>query len=195
MAGELLCYFPEALLFVVPRSTPQPIDPAKTAVSTRTAASQRSRTASNGTFTLHTDGAGRGSDTVPGRAGSQNIAATPATVTNPSPAATVTTATAPAVSTTSAPEASGTGMQRLLDTMSALGMSTSGLSISYSEEAVGYPGGSYMNRQIKVTAGGKTEQFSAELTDRNPMVTAYELQRYFGVAANVNGATGSIRQS
>jgi hypothetical protein len=85
-------------------------------------------------------------------------------------------------------------MQRLLDAMSALGMSRSGLSISYSEEAVGYPGGSYMNRQIKVTSGGRTEQFSAELTERNPMVTAYEMQRYLGIPANVGGAIGTVRQ-
>jgi hypothetical protein len=98
------------------------------------------------------------------------------------------------VTTSSTQEASGTGMQRLLDTMSALGMSTSGLNISYGEEAVGYPGGSYMNRQITVTAGGLTERFSAELTDRNPMVTAYELQRYFGVTANPSGAIGAVRQ-
>jgi hypothetical protein len=84
-------------------------------------------------------------------------------------------------------------MQKLLDTLSALGMSTSGLNISYSEEAVGYPGGSYMNRQISVTSGGKTEQFSADLTERNPLVTAYEMQRYFGVAANAGSAGGTVR--
>lgn len=82
-------------------------------------------------------------------------------------------------------------MQRLLDTMASLGMNTSGLHISYSEDVVGYPGGSYVNRLINVTSGGKTEHFSADLTAKNPLVTAYELQRYFGVAANAGGASGS----
>lgn len=85
-------------------------------------------------------------------------------------------------------------MQKLLDTMTALGMSTSGLNITYSEDFIGYPGGGYMNKMINVTAGGKTEHFSADLTDRNPLVTAYELQSYFGVAATANGAIGNIRR-
>ena len=84
-------------------------------------------------------------------------------------------------------------MKKLLDTLAALGMSTAGLNISYSEAAVGYPGGSYMNRQISVTSGGKTEQFSAELTERNPLVTAYEMQRYFGVTPNAGVASGTVR--
>jgi len=84
-------------------------------------------------------------------------------------------------------------MRKLFDTLTALGMSTAGLNISYSEEAVGYPGGSYMNRQIRVTSGGKTEQFSADLTERNPLVTAYEMQRYFGVTPSAAMASGSVR--
>lgn len=85
-------------------------------------------------------------------------------------------------------------MQKLLDTMTSLGMSTSGLKITYSEDFVGYPGGGYMNKMINVTAGGKTEHFSAELTDRNPMVTAYELQSYFGVTPTTNGTSGNARR-
>ena len=79
-------------------------------------------------------------------------------------------------------------MQKLLDTMALLGMNRSGLSITYSEDFIGYPGGGYMNKMINVTAGGKTEHFSAELTDRNPLVTAYELQSYFGVTPTANNA-------
>lgn len=85
-------------------------------------------------------------------------------------------------------------MQKLLDTMASLGMSTSGLNITYSEDFIGYPGGGYMNKMINVTAGGKTEHFSADLTDKNPFVTAYELQSYFGVAPTANGANGYIRR-
>jgi hypothetical protein len=97
------------------------------------------------------------------------------------------------VEASTSPAAVGTGMQKLLDTLSALGMSTAGLNISYNEEAVGYPGGSYMNRQISITSGDKTEQFSAELTEKNPLVTAYEMQRYFGVAPNAGAASGVVR--
>lgn len=84
-------------------------------------------------------------------------------------------------------------MQKLLDTLASLGMSTAGLNFSYSEDTVGYPGGSYMNRLISVTSGGKTEQFSADLTERNPLVTAYEMQRYFGVVSNAGAASGTVR--
>jgi hypothetical protein len=175
-------------LFVVPRSNPQPIEAAKIAANTRSASAERQRGAASGTFLLHTDSAGRGSDTVPGRAGSSNSATSVPAVNNSS------LAPSPAPATAIDTPSARNGMQRLMDTMSALGMSTSGLNISYSEEAVGYPGGSYMNRLINVTSGGKTEHFSAELTARNPMVTAYELQRYFGVTPNAGGATGTVRQ-
>lgn len=60
-------------------------------------------------------------------------------------------------------------------------MNPSLLNVSYSEETVGYPGGSYVNKQIKVQSGDKTENFCADLTAKNPYVTAYEMQRYFGV--------------
>jgi hypothetical protein len=115
-----------------------------------------------------------GDDTSTARPGSQNTATVTPAANNLS---------VPAV-TTGNLEASGTGMQKLLDTMKSLGMSTSGLSINYSEEFVGYPGGGYTNKQINVTSNGKTERFSADLTDRNPLVTAYEMQKYFGIAAN-----------
>jgi len=165
-------------LFVIPRTT----NSAQIPVSRPAAAPSRGV----GTFRLSVDnGAGRGSDLSLGRAGSQNP------VTLAPTAETLTSGNRSAV--TAPPAPSGAGMQKLLDTLSALGMSTTGLNISYSEEAVGYPGGSYMNRQISVTSGGRTEQFSAELTERNPLVTAYEMQRYFGVAPNAGGASGTVR--
>ena len=86
-------------------------------------------------------------------------------------------------------------MQKLLDAMAALGMNPAGLNINYTEEIVGYPGGAYMNKQISVTNGGKTERFSAELTEKNPLVTAYEMQRYLGVPSVAGGASGAVRQS
>lgn len=75
-------------------------------------------------------------------------------------------------------------MTKLRATLQALGMNTVGLQISYDEQVVGYPGGSYVNRLITVSNGGKTESFSADLTERNPMVTAYEMQKYFSVSQN-----------
>ena len=79
----------------------------------------------------------------------------------------------PAATTSSAP-----GVQRLMETLSALGMNASGLQISYSEEVVGYPGGSYVNRLINVTSNGRTESLSADLTEKNPLVAAYDIQRF-----------------
>lgn len=73
------------------------------------------------------------------------------------------------------------GMKKLMETLSALGISTAGLDINYTEEAVAYPGGQYVNKLINVTSNGKTEHFSAELTAKNPLVTAYEMQSYFGI--------------
>lgn len=76
-------------------------------------------------------------------------------------------------------------MTRLNDALHSLGISTAGLDIRYEEEHVGYPGGSYINRNIVVSGGGKTERFSADLTERNPLVTAAELQKYFNVSATL----------
>lgn len=153
-------------MFVVPN--PSPMSPA----NYRADANSRGRTAP-----AHASGrTSRGEDFSPGRSGSQENATPPAAAEIPPPAA------------------SASGVQRLAEAMSALGMSTAGLDISYSEEFVGYPGGAYWNKLITVTSGGKTEQFSAELTQKNPLVTAYELQQYFGVAATKNDTSGLIQQ-
>lgn len=76
---------------------------------------------------------------------------------------------------------SAMGVVELVRAMAALGMSTDGLEITFTEEKVGYPSGSYMNRQIRVTSGSVSEQYSAELAKRNPGVGAVEVQRLFGV--------------
>ena len=168
-------------MFVVPNST----NSTQNTGFRTAAASPRS----SGTFRLAVDaGAGRGSPLTAGRTGSPK----PVTL---APAVEISSVVnRDAVATIPAPPAhAAPGMKKLLDTLTALGMSTAGLNISYSEEAVGYPGGSYMNRQISVTSGGKTEQFSAELTERNPLVTAYEMQRYFGVTPNAGVASGTVR--
>ena len=103
---------------------------------------------------------------------SRSTEARPASVENPTPADNPSPVT-PAVTTSAVP-----GVQRLMETLSALGMNAAGLQISYSEEVVGYPGGSYVNRLINVTSNGRTEHLSADLTEKNPTVAAYDIQRF-----------------
>ena len=176
-------------MFVVPRNPLNAPDSSRTTqTQSRSAAQQRQRGAGAAAFSLPqaaTPRTVRGEETTNTLRGSQN----PVT-----PAVATANSTSVPAATTGRLEASGTGMQKLLDTMASLGMSTSGLNITYSEDFIGYPGGGYMNKQINVTAGGKTERFSADLTDRNPFVTAYELQSYFGVTPTANGANGNIRR-
>lgn len=86
--------------------------------------------------------------------------------------------------TEKADPAAASGMERLSSALSALGMNAAGLDIKYSEELVWYPGGSYVNRLITVTSGSRSESFSADLTARNPYVTAHEIQKYLGVPGN-----------
>lgn len=172
-------------MFVVQRTqTPTTPDTTRTTLrQNRVAAQQRQRNAPESTFSLTQPTASR-VDTSTGVRGGQNP------VTSNVPTANSTSVSA---NTSGNLEASGVGMQKLLDTMKQLGMSTSGLNISYSEDFIGYPGGGYMNKSINVTANGKTERFNAELTDRNPMVTANELQIYFGVTPTAS-ASGTTRQ-
>ena len=57
------------------------------------------------------------------------------------------------------------------------GVPAGGLQFSYSDDTVAYPGGSYQNRQVTVQAGGRKEQYSADLMLQNPWITAVEVQR------------------
>lgn len=111
------------------------------------------------------------------RVGRQNVVAEPPIVSISPPS--IAPAPAPAAS------APHPGMTRLNDVLHSLGISTTGLDIRYEEEHVGYPGGSYTNRNIVVSNGAKTERFSADLTERNPLITAFEMQKYFGVTASL----------
>ena len=73
-------------------------------------------------------------------------------------------------------------MTALRSALTAMGLQTSGLQIEYTEEAVGYPGGSYMNRLISVRSpGGTWESYDAEMTLRNPRITAGEMKIKFGL--------------
>lgn len=58
-----------------------------------------------------------------------------------------------------------------------IGLDPQNYKMSYWEECVGYPGGSFMNRCITVeTPGGFRMDFNAELTLRSPHVTAGGIQ-------------------
>jgi hypothetical protein len=71
-------------------------------------------------------------------------------------------------------------MTALRNVLTQMGLQVSGLQMDYNEEQVGYPGGSYMNRLITVrTADGRYENFDAELTQRNPQITANEMMSTF----------------
>jgi len=124
-----------------------------------------------------------------GRSSRQEIGIRPTHVQNPSPVPAPApvvhhpvAATPPPVQTADNPA----GLRRLTETLNALGMSTSGLQVHYEEQPVYYPGGSYTNRDIVVSNGTKTERFSHDLTLRNPLITAAEIQRYFGIAATAS---------
>ncbi|HEU0123541.1 MAG TPA: hypothetical protein VFQ91_23625 [Bryobacteraceae bacterium] len=174
-------------MFVVQRNTPQTPDSSRTTLlQTRSATPSRQRgsTGTGSDFRQSTvTQATRADDTSPSRVNSQKTVTTPAAVENssePRPGNIVTSPT-------------GEGVQKLLDAMSALGMSTSGVKMEYQENLVMYPGGQYVDKQIQVTSGGKTEQFSALLTDKNPYVTAYEMQSYFGIQGT-GGNNGALRK-
>lgn len=95
------------------------------------------------------------------------------------------TTPAPPAATTTGPQVNTDrhpGMTALRSALSAMGLQTSGLQIEYTEEAVGYPGGSYMNRLISVRSpGGTWENYDAEMTLRNPQITAGEMKAKFGL--------------
>ena len=95
--------------------------------------------------------------------------------TTPAPPAAPTTG--PQVNTARHP-----GITALRSTLAAMGLQTSGLQIEYTQEAVGFPGGSYMNRLISVRSpGGTWENYDAEMTLRNPQITASEMRTKFGL--------------
>ena len=176
-------------MFIVPRTAIQTPETPVNAQINRSASTRSRRGTSPMSFqeTLATP-VGRGADVAPGRPASQNTAI-PSAVVNNSPVPT------PPPFPVPPPAATTNGVQKLVDTMKALGMSTAGLNISYSEETVGYPGGSYVNRMINVTSNGRTEQFSADLTEKNPLVAAYDVQRYLGAGSGTGGTSGSGQHS
>jgi hypothetical protein len=70
-------------------------------------------------------------------------------------------------------------MAALRSALTAMGMPFAGVDMEYNEQVVGYPGGSYINRLITVRgAGGRVENFDADLTLKNPQIAAVDLANF-----------------
>jgi hypothetical protein len=73
-------------------------------------------------------------------------------------------------------------MAALRNALTAMGMPFAGIDMEYSEQVVGYPGGSYVNRLITVRgADGRTESFDADLTLKNPRIAAVDMANFMRV--------------
>lgn len=57
------------------------------------------------------------------------------------------------------------------------GIDPASLGFTYSEQTVGYPGGSYVNRLITARVNGQTENYNAELVLKNPQIATTEILR------------------
>ena len=65
------------------------------------------------------------------------------------------------------------------------GVDTRGMQFQEHTDVVTYPGGSYTNHLITMTAGGKTQDYMADLMMINPHVTVVEIQQL--LAGNRHG--------
>ena len=61
-------------------------------------------------------------------------------------------------------------IHKLREELAQLGIAAT---LEYREEYIGFPGGGYTNRQIVVGS----DQYDADLTEKNPLVTALEIKR------------------
>jgi hypothetical protein len=76
----------------------------------------------------------------------------------------------------------------LSDALNAAGINADAFHLTYSEQQMGYPGGSilaqgsYWNRQIAATMpNGTTEHFDAGLVLKDPAVAVVEIARMIGI--------------
>lgn len=107
----------------------------------------------------------------------------PSTPPTAPPAATTAPAGPPAPTTTApTPEARAEAhpaMAALRSALTAMGLPFAGIDMEYSEQTVGYPGGSYVNRLITVRgADGRTENFDAAMTLKNPQIAAVDMANF-----------------
>ena len=77
--------------------------------------------------------------------------------------------------------ASQQAINALSEILSGYGVNPASLGLSYSEQVVAGPGGAYTNNSITAhLPSGKSQDFSAELTFKNPKVTAVEILAMLG---------------
>ena len=57
------------------------------------------------------------------------------------------------------------------------GLDPASFQFSYSEQTVGYPGGSYVNKLISAKVNGQTENYDAGLVLKNPQIASVEILR------------------
>ncbi|MBM3734612.1 MAG: hypothetical protein FJW39_02400 [Acidobacteria bacterium] len=62
-----------------------------------------------------------------------------------------------------------------------LGVDSTAIRFERYDDEINNPGGRYTNRLLRVEVNGKSEDFSVELTLRNPRITAVEIGRLLGV--------------
>jgi hypothetical protein len=89
----------------------------------------------------------------------------------------------PPVATTRPPAANTSAqhpaIEALRGALTAMQMPFAGMDMEYSEQVVGFPGGSYVNRLITVrNPEGKTESFDAGLTMKDPRIAALDMARF-----------------
>ena len=77
--------------------------------------------------------------------------------------------------------ASQQAINAVSEILSGYGVNPASLGLSYSEQVVAGPGGAYTNNSITAhLPSGKSQDFSAELTFKNPKVTAVEILAMLG---------------
>lgn len=80
---------------------------------------------------------------------------------------------------TTEPELQEKALSAVRNALEAAGIGTGQVELSYREELVWYPGGSWINHYVTATASdGRTMDFSAKLAERSPQVTATEIDSY-----------------
>jgi hypothetical protein len=80
---------------------------------------------------------------------------------------------------TTEPELQDKALSAVRSALEAAGIGNSQVQLSYREELVWYPGGSWINHYVTATASdGRTMDFSAKLAERSPHVTATEIDSY-----------------
>ncbi|MBE7543146.1 MAG: hypothetical protein M9913_21585 [Bryobacteraceae bacterium] len=80
---------------------------------------------------------------------------------------------------TTEPELQDKALSAVRNALAAAGIGPGQVELSYREELVWYPGGSWINHYVTATASdGRTMDFSAKLAERSPQVTATEIDSY-----------------